>query len=284
MTNQNLPYTKTNINLCSVVSCDKQKYCRGYCSKHYQEYKQSGVLTNQVFIPPKCNVDGCDTKAIARNLCIKHYGRMQRHGNTESLIRTVCIIEQCTKKHFSNGYCQSHYTRQRKYGDPLIIKHNYGVGETFEERFWSRVNRTSDTTQCWEWMAGRGSNGYGEIKFNGKPYGSHIIAWYLTNQIMPTLQILHSCDNKVCCNPNHLREGTHQENMQDKVDRNRQQRGEKVNFAKLKEFQVIEILKLFKIGRSNKEIAEIYNVTSEAINLIRLGKNWKYISSLNNGK
>lgn len=35
------------------------------------------------------------------------------------------------------------------------------------------------------------------------------------------MHILHSCDNPRCCNPEHLRIGTHQDNMNDKVSRGR---------------------------------------------------------------
>ena len=33
--------------------------------------------------------------------------------------------------------------------------------------------------------------------------------------------VLHSCDDERCINTDHLRVGTHQENMEDKVERNR---------------------------------------------------------------
>jgi hypothetical protein len=38
---------------------------------------------------------------------------------------------------------------------------------------------------------------------------------------MVDLQVLHSCDNRVCININHLRLGTPQDNMDDKMRRGR---------------------------------------------------------------
>lgn len=33
--------------------------------------------------------------------------------------------------------------------------------------------------------------------------------------------ILHQCDNSLCCNPRHMRVGSHEENMQEMVQRDR---------------------------------------------------------------
>jgi len=35
------------------------------------------------------------------------------------------------------------------------------------------------------------------------------------------MMILHSCDNRKCCNPNHLRAGTGKDNYRDALERNR---------------------------------------------------------------
>ena len=38
---------------------------------------------------------------------------------------------------------------------------------------------------------------------------------------------MHSCDNPICCNPKHLSKGTHKDNSDDKVRKNRHAFGEK---------------------------------------------------------
>ena len=90
--------------------------------------------------------------------------------------------------------------------------------------FWSRVNiDRHDVDKCWEWKGTVNSKGYGSVGINGKVYSTHRIAWMLANgrEPLPGMFILHSCDNRRCNNPNHLREGTHQENTDDMHRRGR---------------------------------------------------------------
>ena len=86
-------------------------------------------------------------------------------------------------------------------------------------RFWSKVKRTPDA--CWEWQGGTFQNGYGMFAAGrraGKAYvrTAHRTAYELTHGLIPDgLQILHACDNRVCCNPAHMSLGTSKDNMAD---------------------------------------------------------------------
>lgn len=87
------------------------------------------------------------------------------------------------------------------------------------ERFWSKVNKTDG---CWIWTAYRDDKGYGCFGFRGKVWKAHRVAYELATGPIPTgAHILHSCDNPSCVNPEHLRAGTHADNMRDKVARGR---------------------------------------------------------------
>lgn len=93
----------------------------------------------------------------------------------------------------------------------------------FETRFWSHVDQSGDVDSCHEWQASRIDQGYGRVSWNGDLYLTHRVAWMLANdQIdLPTLDVLHNCDNPPCCNPRHLFLGTHSDNMQDMWDKGR---------------------------------------------------------------
>lgn len=56
--------------------------------------------------------------------------------------------------------------------------------------------------------------------------------------------------------------------------------GEFAGNSKLKEKEVIEIIKLINLNKDDKFIADIYNISREAISKIRHGKNWKHLNYL----
>lgn len=58
--------------------------------------------------------------------------------------------------------------------------------------------------------------------------------------------VRHTCDNGRCINPEHLLLGSHQDNVQDRVDRGRTPKGEAHCCAKLTAEQVVEIRRRYK--------------------------------------
>ena len=147
-----------------------------------------------------------------------------------------------------------------------------------EELFWSNVDKTEG--ECWIWKLYCTRDGYGQVKFKGKNVGAHRIAFELFHKrkIVEGLFILHSCDNRKCCNPIHLREGTNQENMNDKVLRNRQQRGETFLCSKLTEVQVLEIRnKYAESTYTHTKLGTEYGVARPTISYIINRKTWKHI-------
>ena len=93
--------------------------------------------------------------------------------------------------------------------------------------FWKKVEKTDS---CWLYRGFIKWDGYGWVSryVEGKPrqLTAHRYAWILTHGEPPEgAHILHTCDNPPCCNPSHLRLGTHQENMADRVAKGRHMMG-----------------------------------------------------------
>ncbi len=101
---------------------------------------------------------------------------------------------------------------------------------TLGDRFWSKVDQRSPD-ECWEWKASKNNKGYGKFSWGHSNHIlSHRVAFFIANGKWPTLHVLHTCDNPACNNPNHLIEGTQQENVWDAV-RKGHMRGARPNVA-----------------------------------------------------
>ena len=154
-----------------------------------------------------------------------------------------------------------------------------------KEHIWERLNKRIDRSganNCHIWKGAKCKAGYGVFKIfeknnskNCRMFRSHRLIYELTKGSINELFILHSCDNPLCVNPDHLRPGTHAENMRDKVIRKRQPYGEQVKISKLIGEQVQEIRNLRNFEHLNFcHLAELYNVSSltirNSVNLLTL--------------
>jgi len=109
-------------------------------------------------------------------------------------------------------------TRNVVTGDDKIVGMGNGSNTTFEERFWSKVDKYGE---CWVWT-GRKVTGYGSINIGPKrPYAHRIAYEMLVGPIPPGLEVDHICINRACVRPEHLRLTTRKQNMENRNRPNR---------------------------------------------------------------
>ena len=141
--------------------------------------------------------------------------------------------------------------------------------------FWSRVLKGDG---CWEWQGYRDPNRYGRLSFAALGPGvliSSRVAWSLSFGPIPAgLDVLHRCDNPICCRPDHLFLGTAKDNARDMVAKDRDRHGSRHPRAKFSNSRVRNIKMMTAQGVPRTRIAGIFGVDISTISLIVRGKRW----------
>jgi hypothetical protein len=246
-------------------------------------------------ITQTCSLTHCDLPHRANGYCNPHNQRVLMHGDDADLLKPIrhhvrkvkytgCKVDDCDGTHQARGYCVKHYERWLDKGDPLFaakgtLANPWRMDDPeFALHFWNNVKITSNPDKCWEWKRKADANGYGNVTVDGKTQRAHRIAWRIFNQrdIQDELFILHSCDNRVCVNPYHLREGTAQDNSDDMVNRNRH----KVWRTKwdTEESVIREIKRLRQENVPIAVIAERLNVGRSLVSHVSSGRTWKHVN------
>ena len=164
---------------------------------------------------------------------------------------------------------------------PAVSVTDSGVGprRPLEQRFWEKVNRSSDG--CWEWIGGvvQGT-GYGIFRIGRKVERSHRVSWELANGPIPNgLFVCHRCDNRICVNPSHLFLGTHSDNMADMASKGRSPNGESHKDAKLSRDGVLCVRALWETGKlTKKAISELFCVDPSTISRVLSGGQWRHVA------
>lgn len=134
--------------------------------------------------------------------------------------------------------------------------------------FLEKVNKHSGvfsnelTTECWRWEGATYPTEYGQLGRArwGENY-AHRWSYTRWNGPITSDLVRHTCDNRWCVNPEHLIDGTREENIRDMEERNPKAHGRKLQPA-----EYPKIVERMEAGELLKDIAEEY------------GMNWKSVS------
>jgi hypothetical protein len=152
------------------------------------------------------------------------------------------------------------------------------------QSFWEHVNVLTQD-ECWEWQGAKtGMPGmlYGTIKINKKRWTAHRLAYVLHfGEIPAGMLVCHTCDNPPCCNPRHLFLGTHKDNHQDMLSKQRGNppRGDTHPHAKLSEMAVREIRRRYKFRGVDDSVslAKEFGVSQRTIRDAANKSLWKHV-------
>lgn len=153
--------------------------------------------------------------------------------------------------------------------------------EIYQYRFWQKVNKSDF---CWEWT-GALNKGYGYFRYMDKSHSAHRLSYIWVNGSIPANWVVcHKCDNAKCVNPSHLFTGTHADNVKDKVLKNRgacgpqvSHKGERHPASKLTNEDVLKMRLDHSLGFKQKELAILFNVSTNTVCKIIKRKAWTHI-------
>lgn len=128
---------------------------------------------------------------------------------------------------------------------------------------------------CLIWTRSTNGKGYGEIRIlNKKFYVHRLVLWNKLgrdNSILTetTLDTMHSCDDRLCCEEQHISAGTRSDNLKDAADKGRMIVPEPAR--KLDHGDVETIRRLSLEGHSNREIGKLYDMNPGNVSRIIRG-------------
>lgn len=134
---------------------------------------------------------------------------------------------------------------------------------------------------CWPWQGQIATDGYSKVSYLNDKHIAHSLIYKLVHNLpvyKSEFQCCHKCDTKICCNWHHIYKGSHQTNMQDKVDRNRQTRGMTQPGHKLNDTKVYQLRRLWYSGGWKQiELATLFDVSQPITNKIINRKDWSHL-------
>jgi hypothetical protein len=133
--------------------------------------------------------------------------------------------------------------------------------------------------ECWPWKRSP-RNGYGAIKHERRVLSAHRVAYVIAKgEPKPGMLVTHSCDNRICCNPKHLIEGTTEKNNQEISERKRRTiiNGGMAYNAVLNDELVAKIWKLRRNGSGHVLIARAMGLNANTVKNVLGGRSWSHL-------
>lgn len=191
--------------------------------------------------------------------------------------RATCKFDDCKRPCHGRGLCETHYRQITTSGTlkPILTrkpqrKRNMGDHDLAA---WILDQCIPAENGCLEWRGYKIGRGYGRVT-----RGSSFV---LTHRFVLTVlygpppfenaQAMHGCDNKCCCNPDHLSWGTNQQNIADAFGRGLRSRT-------LSSDQVIDIRRRLANGEPRAPLASEYGVSLALISAIKHGRRYAWVN------
>ena len=157
---------------------------------------------------------------------------------------------------------------------------HFSVDDKLRSRFTKRVLQ-KNPQECWPWV-GAVRNGYGTIKHERHLLATHVVAWVNEHgcNVGEGKLVCHTCDNRLCCNPSHLYEGTYADNAHD-ADRRRnipRPRGMEIHNSVLTD-EIVRLMLALRVcnGWGQRKIGNALGFNERTIENVIRREGWLHI-------
>lgn len=133
----------------------------------------------------------------------------------------ICSFDGCGRTAHCRDLCSGHYMQRHRRGQELrpLGRKAYVSGMTPAERFEHYTDRTGI---CHTWIGPLNEKGYGKFSVNAVYKKAHRVAYERAyGEIPEGAQVDHTCHNRACVNPEHLRAVTGKQNSENRAGANR---------------------------------------------------------------
>lgn len=109
----------------------------------------------------------------------------------------------------------------KEYLEELSLKIDVKV--KYIKMFLNYVEIPDDANACWDWNFFKTKKGYPVFRGKNYLFACHRLSWMIFNAslIPKDMCVCHTCDNRICCKPEHLWIGTRGENIRDMLRKGR---------------------------------------------------------------
>lgn len=150
--------------------------------------------------------------------------------------------------------------------------------ESAPQRLQDGLDRSGE---CWLWTGTRAPNGYGQISVENRHRYTHRLAYEQAIGPIPDgKSVLHHCDVRHCCRPDHLFLGTQLENMHDMAAKGRKS---SKNGSKLSPGQVMEIRRRYSGGALQDALAAAFGISQAQVSNVVRGACWPQVAMIRAG-
>lgn len=185
----------------------------------------------------------------------------------------ICKEPSCMKPIRARGLCVAHYKAQRLSG-ALETR----IAPAGRDAGWIQRHASYSSDDCLLWPYRVDRDGYGVASSNVCRRASRLMCIEAHGEPENGQQAAHSCHNRLCVNPRHLRWATARENASDRTLIGNTFREADSPLAKLTRQQAREIFAETR-KRSNAAIAKDFGVSPATVSNIRARKSWTTATS-----